>query len=146
MTSNEVMALGRPQRGSARRGLRFFVVALSLSLAALALFAMPVLAVETTSTTTSSATSSTETGYSQTPKAPKKAVAPAKEEKTVPKEEIAPAKETVTPAATAPAKASELPFTGLDLRWVVGAGLLLIIAGGISLRVLRRHEHHGLGR
>ncbi len=142
MTSNEVMALGRPQRGSARRGLRFFVVALSLSLAALALFAMPVLAVETTSTTTSS----TETGYSQTPKAPEKEVAPAKEEKKAPKTEPAPAKETVTPAATAPAKASELPFTGLDLRWVVGAGLLLIIAGGISLRVLRRHERHGLGR
>jgi uncharacterized membrane protein len=146
MTSNEVMALGKPRRGSAHRGLRIFVVALSLSLAALALSAMPVLAAETTTTTTSSSTSSTETGYSQTPKAPEKEVAPAKEEKAAPKSETEPAKEPVTPAATAPAKASELPFTGLDLRWVVGAGLLLMVAGGISLRVLRRHERHGLGR
>lgn len=149
MTSNEVRALDRPRRGGARRGLRFLIAALSLSLAVIAFSAMPVMAAETTSTTTSS----TETGYSQKPEKPKeeKKVAPSKEEK-----EVAPAKEETTPKAetepakeavsTAPAAAEKLPFTGLDLRWVVGMGLLLILGGGISLRVVRRRERHGIGR
>lgn len=141
MTSNEVTALDRPRRGSARRGLRFLIAALSLSLVVTAFSAMPVLAAETTTTTT--ATTSTETGYNQKPEAPKeeKKVAPAKEEKeAAPKSETEPAKEV------APVAAQKLPFTGLDLRWVVGMGLLLILAGGISLRVVRRRERHGIGR
>lgn len=140
MTSNEVTALDRPRRGSARRGLRFLIAALSLSLVVIAFSAMPVLAAETTTTSTS--TTSTETGYSQKPEAPKeeKKVAPAKEEKEAPKSETEPAKEV------APVAAQKLPFTGLDLRWVVGMGLLLILAGGISLRVVRRRERHGIGR
>ncbi len=138
MTSNEVKAPGRSQRHSAHRGLRLLIAALSLSIALLAFVAAPVLAVET------STTSSTETGYSQKPKVPaEKKVAPAKEEKAAPKNEVAPVKEAVTPA---PAKATELPFTGFDLRWVVGAGLLLIAVGGVSLGVMRRHERHGIGR
>lgn len=146
MTSNEVMALGRPRRGNARRGLRLFIVALSLCLVVLAISAMPVFAAETTTTTTS--TTSTETGYSQKPEKPKeeKEVAPSKEEKAAPKSETEPAKETVTPTTTTTATAKELPFTGLDLRWVVGFGLLLILAGGGSLWVLRRRERHGIGR
>jgi hypothetical protein len=148
MTSNEVRALDRPRRGGARRGLRFLIAALSLSLAVIAFSAMPVMAAGTTSTTTSS----TETGYSQKPEKPKeeKKVAPSKEEKkvapakeeTTPKAETEPAKEVVT----APATAEKLPFTGLDLRWVVGMGLLLILGGGVSLRVVRRRERHGIGR
>lgn len=141
MTSNEVVGLGRPGRSSAHRGLRFFIAALTLSLAVLALTAMPVFAAATTSTTTST----TETGYSQKPKPPaEKKVAPAKEEKAAPKAETEPAKEVApAPAVTpAPAKATALPFTGLDLRWVVGAGLLLIAMGALSLRVLGRRERH----
>ena len=144
MTSNEVTAFDRPRRGSARRGLRFLIAALSLSLVVIAFSAIPVLAAETTTTTTSSSTTSTETGYSQKPAPPKeeKKVAPAKEEKAAPKAATEPAKETVTPA---PTTAQKLPFTGLDLRWVVGMGLLLLLAGGISLRVVARRERRGIG-
>jgi uncharacterized membrane protein len=143
MTSNEVKALGRSQRRNAHRGLRLLIAALSLSLAMLVLVAAPVLAVETSTTTTSS----TETGYSQKPKVPaEKKVAPAKEEKAAPKKEVAPAKEPTPVVTSAPAKATELPFTGLDLRWVVGGGLLLIAVGGVSLGVMRRHERQGIGR
>lgn len=147
MTSNEVMALGRPRPGGARRGLRLFIAALSLCLAVLAFSAMPVLAAETTTTSTTK----TETGYNQKPAVPKeeKKVAPAKEEKAAPKakSEAEPAKETVKPTVTpAPVTAKELPFTGLDLRWVVGFGFMLIFAGGGSLWVMRRRERHGIGR
>jgi cytoskeletal protein RodZ len=147
MTSNEVMALGRPRRGSVRRGLRLSIAALSLCLAMLAFSAMPVFAAETSTTTTSSSTTSTETGYSQTPAAPKeeKKVAPAKEEKPAPEKETEPAKEEAKPTTTTPA-AKVLPFTGLDLRWIVGFGLLLILAGGGSLWMLGRRERHGVGR
>jgi uncharacterized membrane protein len=147
MTSNEVRALGSPRT---RRGLRSLFATLLLSLAVLAIAAMPAFAVASTSTTTT--TSSTETGYSQKPKPPvekeakpEKETAP-KKEAAAPKTEPEPAKEVAPEESEAPAKATELPFTGLDLRWVVGAGLLLIAAGGVSLRVLRRHERHDSGR
>lgn len=141
MTSNGVTALGRPRRGGARRGMRFLTAALSLCLAMLALSAMPVLAAESSATTTSSTTTSnTEAGYSTKPEPPaEKKVAPAKE-KVEAKKEVAPAKEVVTPVAKA------LPFTGLDLRWVVGGGLLMLLIGGVSLRVIARRERHGIGR
>jgi hypothetical protein len=79
--------------------------------------------------------------------------------KTEPKSGTAPSKEATTPAsttpktspapttATAPAKAvtspskSTLPFTGLDLRWVLGAGLLLL-ACGLSIRLAQRRQRH----
>lgn len=93
-------------------------------------------------------------GYNQTPPVkttaePKSGTAPSKEA-TTPKSTPKPATTTTstTPAATttAPAKAgvspaaeSKLPFTGLDLRWVVGAGLLLL-AGGLSLRLTQRRS------
>jgi hypothetical protein len=38
-----------------------------------------------------------------------------------------------------------LPFTGLDLRWVIGAGALLL-AAGLSLRFTQRRQRHDLGR
>jgi uncharacterized surface anchored protein len=157
MTSNDLIALGRPRAGRTRQALGTLIAALTLALAVLAVSAMPALAAATTST------SSTTTGYSQTPKPPaekeptpeKKAAekepAPEKEvapEKEAAKKEVAPKEEEAAPTqATSPAaKATALPFTGLDLRILVAAGLLLIVAGGVSLRVLRRRERHGIGR
>jgi hypothetical protein len=92
---------------------------------------------------TSTGTSSTGTsGYSQKPPAPttktepKKAVEPSKEAaKTTPTATPEPAKETTTPTTTP--KASTLPFTGLNLTWVVGAGVLLLGAG-LSIRLALR--------
>jgi hypothetical protein len=72
-------------------------------------------------------------GYKQKPPAPKTT--------TEPKKEVEPSKEATTPtptATTAPTtKASTLPFTGLNLTWVVGAGLLLL-AAGCSIRLAQR--------
>jgi hypothetical protein len=65
---------------------------------------------------------------------PKKEVEHAKaEKKTTPTPTT-----TVEPTTTTPtAKASTLPFTGLDLRWVVGAGLLLL-STGLAIRLGQR--------
>jgi uncharacterized surface anchored protein len=94
-------------------------------------------------------------GYSQTVPTPKTSTTPAttpttgtspsKEEKTTP-EKTTPAAETsptsTTPTATTSAskeKASTLPFTGFDLRWSVGIGVLLIGAG-LSLAFVERRR------
>ncbi|HUN78715.1 MAG TPA: hypothetical protein VMU32_07350 [Solirubrobacteraceae bacterium] len=128
---------GRPARRAARRG----GVALSAALA-LMLPASPALAA-TTGTS----------GYKQEPPKPTTT--------TTPKSGTAPSKEATTPAATTPKAATEpatttatptptqttspseskLPFTGLNLTWVVGAGLLLL-AAGLSLRVLQRRQRY----
>jgi hypothetical protein len=103
----------------------------------------------TTSTTTASATSTTSnttTGYQQTPVKPASGTGPSKETAT-PTTSTSPAK-TATPTSTTTthvATKSTLPFTGLDLRWIIGAGLLLL-AAGISLRISQRRQRHDLGR
>jgi hypothetical protein len=103
-------------------------------------------------------TSSTGTsGYNQTPPPPKtttepkSGTAPSKEattpSKEAPKEETSPSTST-EPTSTTPAKVStapsesKLPFTGLDLRWVIGGGVLLL-AGGLSLRLSSRRGSIG---
>ncbi len=112
-------------------------------LTALALLVPAAPAVAATSGTSSTGTS----GYNQKPPVPTT--------KTEPKKEVEPAKEekkaattpttTVEPTTTTPtAKASTLPFTGLDLRWVVGGGLLLL-ASGLSIRLALRGRP-GAGR
>ncbi len=129
------------------RILRMLAVALSLGIAVMALSAAPVLAA-------GGAATKSESGYKEKPPAPKEKVAPAKEkvapakEEAAPEKAVAPAPQAVTaPAAEpAPAKTSELPFTGLDLRLVLGLGVLLIAAGGVSLAVTRRRERHDIGR
>ena len=63
------------------------------------------------------------------------------------KKEIKPAKHKETPTPTPvtptpePAKASSRPFTGFDLRWTVGFGLVLVGAGG-SILVMQRRQRH----
>lgn len=151
MTSTDVRASRAAKAAGGMRVLRVLAVALSLGVAVMALSAAPVFA----------ATSSTEAGYNEKPPAPeeessykekppapsqKEKVAPAKEEVAPEKEAVAPEKEAVAPASEAAPETSELPFTGLDLRWVVGVGLLLIAAGGVSLAITRRRERHGTGR
>jgi uncharacterized membrane protein len=73
--------------------------------------------------------------------------------KTEPKSGTAPSKESTAPAttpkastepatATTPATStseSKLPFTGLDLRWVLAAGMLLL-ASGLSIRLVQRRQ------
>jgi uncharacterized surface anchored protein len=78
-------------------------------------------------------------------------------EKTTPSSETKPSKEsttstTTTATETTPStgvspsteKASTLPFTGFDLRWDIGFGLLLMGAGFSIVLVQRRQrrQHH----
>ena len=117
-------------RRSARRGLLAAPVALALMIPA-----APALAQEPGTS-----------GYKQTVPVqttpePKSGTAPAKETttpKTTPKTTVEPTSTTPASTATAPSE-SKLPFTGLDLRWVLGAGLLLL-AAGLSLRVVQRRS------
>jgi outer membrane biosynthesis protein TonB len=72
---------------------------------------------------------------------------PTTETKT-PKAETAPTSTSSTPSSsTSPssetAKATTLPFTGLDLRWMIGLGLLLSGAGVSIVTVQRRHRRDG---
>jgi uncharacterized membrane protein len=143
----EEMALSRSQtagaasidqtslRRVARRGRRLLARRELLALpAALALIVSggPALAQASTGTSTNGTS-----GYKQAPPAPKTSVEP--------KKAVEPSKEAAKPTATTPAepttaaapKASTLPFTGLDLRWVVGAGLLLL-SMGLAIRLGQR--------
>lgn len=127
-----------------------------------ALCALPAAALATTSTSevtnysatpTVSTTTSTEATHSSTTTTESKAthsVAPTKEAvspKKKPshgvkpkKEELKPAASTTTSTTTAAPAKSSLPFTGLNLAWLVGAGVLLL-GLGVSLRVAIRRAH-----
>src|SRR5436190_5805193 len=88
----------------------------------------------TPSTTPSSGTSpSTATGETKAPS---------------PTSETSPSSSSKPAAATSPstsAKASTLPFTGLDLRWTIAIGLLLIAAGA-SIVLMQRRQRGSTGR
>ncbi len=136
MTRSDVMASSRPRKaGTAlnRRGSRRAVrglLALPILLLALALVMPGVAAAETyTETATKPATTpaagtapTTETTAPTTSTAAK---------------ETAPATTSTTP--TTSEKATTLPFTGFDLRWDVGFGLLLMGAG-LSIVLVQRRQ------
>lgn len=122
------MASGRPQTAgtipigrASSRALRKLVVLPVAMLLAIAPVA-PALAAEPSGAS----------NYNQTPTAPK--------EKAKPATGTSPSKSKSTPSSSAPAKESTLPRTGLDLRWTVGAGLLLIGAGFSIVMVQRRQR------
>jgi hypothetical protein len=121
----------RGRRRFGRRELLALPVVLALLVPAAPAFAA-------TSTGTGTA------GYNQKPPTPttktepKKEVEPSKEAaKTTPATTVEPAKETTTTPTTTTPQASTLPFTGLNLTWVVGAGVLLLGAG-LSIRLVLR--------
>lgn len=121
----------RGRRRFGRRELLALPVVLALLVPA-----APALAATSTGTGTS--------GYSQKPPTPttktepKKEVEPSKEAaKTTPTTTVEPVKETTTTPTTTTPQASTLPFTGLNLTWVVGAGVLLLGAG-LSIRLALR--------
>lgn len=88
----------------------------------------------------------TATGYSQTPPpptTPAKTTPPAtsgtspSKETTTPEKEVAPAKASSTPTTES---SKTLPFTGFDLRWTVGVGLLLMGVGFSIVTIQRRQR------
>jgi hypothetical protein len=141
MTRTDVMASSRPQTGRAAnvsrrpsgawRRLSALPVILLLAIALVA----PTSAIAATTTNKEGLS-----GYNQKP-AEKSGTSPSKEATTPEKKEAAPATSSSAPAAEK-AKAT-LPFTGFDLRWTLGMGLLLVGAGFSIVTVQRRHRRDG---
>jgi hypothetical protein len=126
----QVNGMSRNRRALARR-----LVALPLAIMLIAPSASA-LAAETT------------TGYNQTPPPPK--TTPAKQEaaptrtSSTPAQEASPTATTGEPTTATAPSAKTLPFTGLDLRWVIVGGVLLLGAG-LSIVFVQR-TRHGTGR
>ena len=161
MTRTDVMASSRPRTvgaistlGRSRRGRRrLLAVPVILVMAAALVLPSAALAAEgtsgygstpTTPTTTTPATTPTTpatpttTPTTPTTPEPKTGTSPSKEKSsTTP--ETSPEKSTAPTAE----KATTLPFTGLDLRWVIVIGVLLMGAGFSIVAVQRRHRRDG---
>jgi hypothetical protein len=144
MTRSDVMASSRPQtteaatiRRGSRRALRRLVAPPVALLLAIAL-TVPTTAFAATST-------STENGYSQTAPTPNPSsgTSPSKEQST-PAKETSPATTSAAPTAET-SKARTLPFTGYDLRWTAGIGMLLM-AAGFSIVTVQRRQRRTPGR
>jgi hypothetical protein len=109
---------------------------LALPLVLALMFAPAALAVETGTS-----------GYNQTPPVPSNGTGPSKET-SKPTTSTSPSTSSVAPSTSAAApshSSTTLPRTGLDLRWILGAGVLLIVAG-LSIRMVTRRQHYDLGR
>jgi hypothetical protein len=134
MTRTDVVASSRPQavgaasmRMGSPRALRRLLVLPFALLLALALVAP---------TTALAATASKETNYSQTAPEPKSGTSPSKEA-TTPAKAVAPSTASSVPTTES---SKTLPFTGFDLRWTVGIGLLLMGVGFSIVTVQRRQR------
>ncbi len=94
-----------------------------------------------TTTTTTTGKSETKPVTTPTTTSPSTGTLPSKESEgpktTTPASEPAASNTSTTP------KSSTLPFTGFDLRWDVGFGLLLLIAGFSIVVVQRRQRRDG---
>jgi hypothetical protein len=137
MTRTDVMASSRPRTAGAaptRKGTAGIMRRLSL----LSLVVVVVMAF--VGPGTALAAGSTKSGYNQTPNTPTTGTSPSKESSS-PKEATSPSSEAEPTTTAAPtAEKSTLPFTGFDLRWSVGAGLLLMAAGFSIVAVQRRQR------
>ena len=111
-----------------------------------ALPAALLLAIALTVPTTALAATSTsnENGYSQTAPAPKPNSEASPSKESTPAREAAPDTTSVAPTAET-VKARSLPFTGFDLRWTVGIGVLLL-AAGFSIVTVQRRQRRNTGR
>ena len=142
MTRTDVIASSRPQTATAesvRRGSpRALRPLLALPIALL-------LAVAVVAPTTAFA-AETGSGYNQKPPTPTTPTTTKTSTTPEPKSGTSPVKEEVPPAKTSTVPTTEsaktLPFTGFDLRWTVGIGLLLIGAGFSIVTVQRRQRRN----
>jgi hypothetical protein len=159
MTRTDVVASSRPQKADAapaRKGLARSLAVLPVAFALTMALLLPTTALaageglsgynKTTTTTTTTPTTPKTTPTTSTPKTtptPTTGTSPSKESSTpekttAPEKTSEPAKKTSEPTATTAAKKT-LPFTGFDLRWTVGLGLLLL-AMGVSIVVAQRRQ------
>jgi hypothetical protein len=82
-------------------------------------------------------------GYTQAPPPPTTTTTTVV--KTTPAKSVSPSKAVSpsvgTPVTIKPSPApTTLPFTGLDLRWLIGAGVLLL-GMGLGIRLMQRRAH-----
>jgi uncharacterized membrane protein len=153
MSRTDMDARGVHGRAS-KRGLLVLAVGLVISAAC----AAPTLAAEGLSGYTHTETSKQETKPTSSTTAPTTTPTPTAAQETkpstssaepsqssAPASEAAPATSTSTsPSTTASqSRSSTLPFTGLDLRWVVGFGLLMLGAGAAIVLAQRRQRRGG---
>jgi uncharacterized membrane protein len=152
MTRTDVVASSRPRKAiaapkrkgsSALRKLVVLPVAVALTMAlvpATALAADEGLSGYNKTTTTTTTTTTPTTTPATTP-TPTTGTSPSKESST-PTKTTAPETASTEPSkGSEPTakKASTLPFTGFDLRWTIGAGVLLL-AMGLSIMVGQRRQ------
>jgi hypothetical protein len=146
MTRTDVMASSRPQAVDATaKGRRPAGLLRRLAAVPAVLLIATALVAPTTALAAGEATS----GYEQKPNtpststttttpAPATETSPSKEETKPTSTETSPTKST-SPTTTSPKAAGTLPFTGFDLRWSLGLGLLLMGAG-FSIVALQRRQ------
>jgi hypothetical protein len=129
MTSIDALASSGSATAAKRNGPRMRRALLAVPAALALMIPATAFAAETT------------TGYNQTPPPPTtpKTTPPPPTKHTAPATAIG-TPVTIKPSAPAP---TTLPFTGLDLRWVIGVGLLMLATGGFSIRVLQRRHQSG---
>ena len=165
MTRTDVVASSRPQAQGAATTRRSLGARkhlnLPVAMAVVAALAMPsaALAAEegsgysqkpttpTTPTTPGTTPSTTPSTTPTTTSTPTTETSPSKES-TSPSAGTSPSKEsepssTSGTASSKSAKAATLPFTGLDLRWTIGVGLLLLAAGFSIVGLQHRHRRDG---
>lgn len=162
MTRTDVVASSRPRKAiaapkrkgsfSAMRKLVVLPVALALTMAlvpATALAAEEGLSGYNKTTTTTTTTTTTPTTTPTTPTTTPAATTPTPTTGTSPSKESSTPTKTTAPetSSTEPSKGSEptakkastLPFTGFDLRWTIGAGIVLL-AMGLSIVMVQRRQ------
>lgn len=143
MTRTDVVASSRPQKAKAatkRKGSSSMLRKLAVLPVAFAL--MMALVVPTSAF---AAEKEGLSGYNSKP-TPTTGTSPSKESST-PTKTTAPETSSTEPATTSEptAKASTLPFTGFDLRWTIGAGVVLL-AMGFSIVTVQRRQRRNTGR
>jgi uncharacterized surface anchored protein len=88
-------------------------------------------------------------GYGSTPTTPTTTTPTSTTPATEPKTGTSPSKEKsaseTAPESKSAEKATSLPFTGLDLRWVIVVGVLLMGAG-LSIVLVQRRQRRDGGR
>jgi hypothetical protein len=142
MTRTDVVASSRPQKagaapkrkGSARAMRRLVVLPVAFALTMALVLPTGALAAEKEGLS----------GYNSKP-TPTTGTSPSKE-KSTPTKTTAPETTASEPTSEPTAKkASTLPFTGFDLRWTIGGGLLLM-AMGFSIVTAQRRQRRNTGR
>jgi len=144
MTRTDVMASSRPRTaGAAPSSRRFTSVARRLSALPVVLLLALALVLPSAAMAEEKAGYTQKTPTTSTKTTPKTGTLPAKESEEPAKAPVAEAEpEKTTSTTPTTEKATSLPFTGFDLSWDIGFGVVLIAAGFSILAMQRRQRRH----